>query len=429
MNKKIIISLSVIGVVAAIAIGGTIAYFSDTETSTGNTFIAGTLDLSVNGQNPLEGPVITIEDLKPSGVKESEPILLRIVDNPGHLYKRIKDLVCETGKVSEPECVDQGGVWQNNECDWGGNEDNNNLPSATWFDLKVNGNVFIADEQVKIEEIDSKWIYLGKYQPQTDIEIVQSFHLDKGTKNWAQGDKCTFVEEFMVLQTRDSQPADCYNCPLADWRFNEGTGDTAYDSSGNEHHGTISGASWENGALNFDGIDDFVETGDTGPNLQPLSFSAWIYPESISSYGSNWVMETTIISKSILCLNSNGWWTLDLQNEQDGKVALYGFINYDTPAESLSTASIELNKWHSVAMTYDESGDRKIHLYIDGQEANYEKQVASEGTRYPDEFTALHIGDKECATDTTFDGKIDEVQLYNRVLSAGEILERYNAGL
>jgi len=48
MNKKILISLTVIGVVAAIAIGGTIAYFNDTETSTGNIFIAGALDLKVD---------------------------------------------------------------------------------------------------------------------------------------------------------------------------------------------------------------------------------------------------------------------------------------------------------------------------------------------------------------------------------------------
>jgi len=48
MNKKILISLSVIGLVAAIVVGGTIAYFSDTETSTGNTFTAGAIDLKVD---------------------------------------------------------------------------------------------------------------------------------------------------------------------------------------------------------------------------------------------------------------------------------------------------------------------------------------------------------------------------------------------
>lgn len=53
MNKRILISLSVIGAVAAIAIGGTIAYFSDTETSSGNTFTAGTLDLEVGSPSDL----------------------------------------------------------------------------------------------------------------------------------------------------------------------------------------------------------------------------------------------------------------------------------------------------------------------------------------------------------------------------------------
>ena len=46
--KKILISLSIIGVVAVIAIGATIAYFNDTETSTGNILVAGTMDLKVD---------------------------------------------------------------------------------------------------------------------------------------------------------------------------------------------------------------------------------------------------------------------------------------------------------------------------------------------------------------------------------------------
>lgn len=46
--KKIIISLSIIGAVAAIGIGATVALFSDTETSAGNIFTAGTMDLKVD---------------------------------------------------------------------------------------------------------------------------------------------------------------------------------------------------------------------------------------------------------------------------------------------------------------------------------------------------------------------------------------------
>jgi len=48
MNKKLLVSLSIIGVVAAVATGVTIALFNDTETSTGNIFVAGAMDLKVD---------------------------------------------------------------------------------------------------------------------------------------------------------------------------------------------------------------------------------------------------------------------------------------------------------------------------------------------------------------------------------------------
>ena len=46
--KKTIISLGVVGVIAAIAIGATFAYFNDTEKSTGNILVAGIMDLKVD---------------------------------------------------------------------------------------------------------------------------------------------------------------------------------------------------------------------------------------------------------------------------------------------------------------------------------------------------------------------------------------------
>ena len=55
--KKIILSLTIIGVVAAIAIGGTIAYFNDTETSTGNTFTAGAIDLKIDNTSYYNGEI------------------------------------------------------------------------------------------------------------------------------------------------------------------------------------------------------------------------------------------------------------------------------------------------------------------------------------------------------------------------------------
>jgi len=221
MDTRILMGVLVIGV-ASLAIGwGTIAYFSDTETSTGNTFSAGALDLTVNGYNdPEVGKVVTIEDMKPSQVKYSNPITLRVHDNPGKLYKRIIEIKCDTGVVTEPECVEQGGKWndEKKKCYWGGNEDNNDIASKTWFDLEIwdpeakEWRVLIPDGEVTVRDIAGKWIYLGEYEGGSYIKIRQSFHLDKDVTNWAQGDKCTFKEEFMVLQTNAPHPENCYNC-------------------------------------------------------------------------------------------------------------------------------------------------------------------------------------------------------------------------
>jgi len=62
--KKIIASLAMIVLVSTFAIGATRAYFSDTETSTGNTFTAGTLDLNVDGGN-INVVKFTVGNMRP----------------------------------------------------------------------------------------------------------------------------------------------------------------------------------------------------------------------------------------------------------------------------------------------------------------------------------------------------------------------------
>jgi predicted ribosomally synthesized peptide with SipW-like signal peptide len=50
MNKKIVMSLAVIAAATVVMAGGTVAYFTDTEKSTGNTFTAGTIDLKIDSE-------------------------------------------------------------------------------------------------------------------------------------------------------------------------------------------------------------------------------------------------------------------------------------------------------------------------------------------------------------------------------------------
>lgn len=101
--NKILVSLCMIAIVAAIGIGATVAYFSDTETSTGNTISAGTLDLSVNGENPVSSH-FELSDVKP-GYDESYDVTFK---NDGtidaaHLYLSVASLVETEGVNPEPE--------------------------------------------------------------------------------------------------------------------------------------------------------------------------------------------------------------------------------------------------------------------------------------------------------------------------------------
>src|ERR1035437_3339451 len=55
--KKILLSVSMIAVAAVVVMGATGAFFSDTETSTGNTFTAGAIDLKVDSTQHYNGMI------------------------------------------------------------------------------------------------------------------------------------------------------------------------------------------------------------------------------------------------------------------------------------------------------------------------------------------------------------------------------------
>jgi len=86
MNKKILVSIFVIGILALAMGWGTYSYFSDTETSTGNVFQAGTIDLAVNDENPWTSKMFTFTDVKPC--EDLTPFIINITNvgnNPGNL--------------------------------------------------------------------------------------------------------------------------------------------------------------------------------------------------------------------------------------------------------------------------------------------------------------------------------------------------------
>jgi chitodextrinase len=195
--------------------------------------------------------------------------------------------------------------------------------------------------------------------------------------------------------------------PVAAYNFDAGSGTTLADLSGNASNGTISGASWttaghSGAALSFDGNSDSVTVPDAS-NLDlssAMTLEAWVYPTVL---GSSW---RTILTK-----------------DQSGG-AVYGlFANSDTatpaaltalPAQDVVRGPNRLAKfaWTHLAATYDGA---TLRLYVNGvQSASVPGTGAMTSSTQP-----LRIGGNSLSQ--WFRGRIDDVRIYNRALSASEI--------
>ncbi len=100
--NKILLSLAIIGIVGSTAVGLTTAYFSDTETSIGNTFTAGTLDLKVNGGDVFVP--YSVSNLKPGDSKGTDTYTITNTGSlPGLLSFKVTNVTTNENGVAEPE--------------------------------------------------------------------------------------------------------------------------------------------------------------------------------------------------------------------------------------------------------------------------------------------------------------------------------------
>lgn len=115
--RKILLSILTIGFVAIVAIGATVAYFSATATSTGNTFTAGTLTIGLLNQNTSDPLQFSMTNWAPGG----ETFVNFDVLNSGTLLVNLRGFAAGTWesppggsdkvKVIKVERWDSGG-WQ-----------------------------------------------------------------------------------------------------------------------------------------------------------------------------------------------------------------------------------------------------------------------------------------------------------------------------
>jgi len=188
------------------------------------------------------------------------------------------------------------------------------------------------------------------------------------------------------------------------WTLDEGEGTTAVDWSGHGNHGEIRGnAQWvdgyQRGTVELDGKDDFIDLGNP-PNLpsgtSARSVSAWVTTNSLSS---GWAVAVGYGSPA--ASQANGF-------ARNGRLLSgFGYGN-DLTVENFW----QIGVWYHLCLTYDGT---MAKLYADGV------QLLSEAKEWNLTPSRARIGRQINDAAEFWNGLVDDVRIYNKVLTAEEI--------
>ncbi|MDQ3099205.1 MAG: DUF2341 domain-containing protein [bacterium] len=196
--------------------------------------------------------------------------------------------------------------------------------------------------------------------------------------------------------------------PLGEWNFNERTGTTVNDISGNANTGTwqgTTGSQWGVGKFGagglFNGTNNYVSTNNNAPmQITNGTIQAWI---KTSSAGSGYRGIITKNNAFNILVNDNVLVTYD---ECGG-------------GERSTGINIADNAWHHVAMSF-ESGTSAI-IYLDGI------PVLNASITICAQDTELRIGTND-TLGQFFNGSIDNAKIYNYMRTPKQIIQDMNAG-
>ena len=202
----------------------------------------------------------------------------------------------------------------------------------------------------------------------------------------------------------------------------------ANDESDNSNHGTVSGATLTtdrngntNSAYSFDGVDDYIDLGNSAlfflGKYDGFTISAWVKSNEILGSLPD---GQTIFSKYIAA-SDNRFYSFYIVDEHDLRFAAWLNGARDTRNDVQYDIGFE---WiHVVAVGNTES----YKLYLDGMEVASSDKIFEMKTGTTTANAMIGAVHHSTTTyDLNFDGAIDEVRVYNRALSASEIQAIFN---
>ena len=201
----------------------------------------------------------------------------------------------------------------------------------------------------------------------------------------------------------------------------------ADDQSGNEHNGTVDGATLVadrfghiNSAYRFDGNDKISIPDDPSLHLQSLTLSAWVKPAVDMADG----QQRVILSKEKQG-TAGGYYLAYTRNADKVGAVNFKIMSQGGPAtgyhSTFFVTDLAAGQWYHIVGTYDGTSRK---LYIDGV---LKKAITETITLFHDS-EPIQIGVQAPGQGGFWNGLIDEVRIYDRALTEDEIQQLYHEG-
>ncbi len=240
-------------------------------------------------------------------------------------------------------------------------------------------------------------------------------------------DRVLNPSEIQSLYTENGWTGDTSNVNLKDglaayYPFNG----NANDESGNENHGVLEGPVLtsdrfgnNNSAYDFDGTDDYilVSASNTINNIWDNggSISFWVYLDNITDWD-------RFFAKDKSDDMGGQYWSIHLHDVGNYLQLEDHFSDYK--GEWYTGNYIpNTGEWIHMVVAYDsDTTSNDVIFYINGKKENTIRRRTPNGTRPDDSLRDLFIGgDNSEIYEHFFDGKMDDIRIYNRILSDDEV--------
>ena len=290
-------------------------------------------------------------------------------------------------------------------------ESNGNITLNNWHHIAVTADGSAA--RIYIDgQLDNSIIQDGSFIASSGVmqiggEQSANSYFDGLIDNLRIYNRALTESEIQELYELEEPSVDLVNGLLAHYSFDNVSGNTVLDDSGNSRDLTAVDMAYTGGikgqAGNFNGISGYLAVAhDSDLQMATLTLSAWLKTDHDG--------ESYAISKG-----DERPYSL---RTRDG-VFNVKIGNASQSASVFSTTATD-DQWHHVVGTYDGS---EVSIYIDGVLEN--TQTFSQSLELDN--TSLNIGRRMARpTFSYFPGLMDEVRIYDRALDASEVESLYN---